>query len=79
MIMVEKREALALVMTSSGSSDFSPPHVLVEKKRALACSDSDIFGDDVILKDQFLYTTLPDDNCGEERSSSIDDDVILKV
>ncbi len=37
------------------------------------------FGDDVILKDQFLLTTRPDDNCGEERSLSIGDDVILKV
>jgi hypothetical protein len=61
------------------NGNFSPFHVLVEKKGALACSDSDIFGDDVILKDKFLYTTLPDDNCGEGRSSSIGDDVLLNV
>ncbi len=51
---------------------------MVEKRGALACSDPDSFGDDLILKDQFLYTTLPDDNGGEQRSSSIGDDVIRK-
>jgi hypothetical protein len=58
--------------------NFSPSCFLVEKRGALACSDPDSFGDDLILKDQFLYTTLPDDNCGEERSYSIGDDVIRK-
>jgi hypothetical protein len=52
---------------------------MVEKRGVPACSDPDSFGDDVILKEQFLYTTCSGDNGGEGRSSSIGDDVILKI
>jgi hypothetical protein len=38
---------------------------MMEKREALACSDPDSFGDDVILKDQFLYTLLLGENGGE--------------
>jgi hypothetical protein len=42
----------------------------VEKKGALACSDPDIFGDDVILKDQFLYITRLGDRVMTSSESS---------
>jgi hypothetical protein len=41
--------------------NFSPSHVLVEKRGALACSDP---GDDVILKIQLFSTLLPGEDGG---------------